>query len=141
VDFVLGDIEAIPLETSLADVVISNCVLNLVPDKTLAFQEIFRILKPGGHFSVSDIVTSGYLPPELKKDADLYAGCVSGAIEKGAYIHIIEAIGFVDIKVKKEVENPLPEYIIAKYDSLRLANQEGHIGKMLSITVNARKPY
>lgn len=86
VEFILGDIEKMPLEDNLADVVVSNCVLNLVPNKQQAFTETFRILKPGGHFSISDIVTSGDLPESLKEDAEMYAGCVSGAIPKDKYL-------------------------------------------------------
>lgn len=82
VEFRLGDIENIPITSNKADVVVSNCVLNLVPDKVKAFSEMYRILKPGGHFSVSDIVLSGTLPNEIIKEAEMYAGCVSGAIQK-----------------------------------------------------------
>src|SRR5690606_7460738 len=86
VEFILGDIEAIPLEESTADVVVSNCVMNLVPDKNKAFAETYRILKPGGHFSISDIVVQGEMPEALRKDAEMYAGCVAGAIQKDNYL-------------------------------------------------------
>jgi hypothetical protein len=81
------------------------------------------------------------LPPELKKDAELYAGCVSGAIEKKAYIDIIQAAGFEEISIKKETEHPLPAEIINKYDALKTATEEHRMGQMLSITINARKPH
>src|SRR5699024_5028800 len=86
VEFVLGDIEKMPFENNTADVVVSNCVLNLVPDKPKAFAEIYRIIKPGGHFSISDVVTSGALPQSIKEDAEMYAGCVSGAVNRNKYV-------------------------------------------------------
>lgn len=94
VRFIYGDIEAIPLEDNVADVVVSNCVMNLVPSKEKAYAETYRILKPGGHFSISDIVIEGELPEELKKAAEMYAGCVSGAIQKDDYLSIITKSGF-----------------------------------------------
>ena len=84
-----GDIEKIPLANDTADVVVSNCVMNLVPDKESAFSETFRILKPGGHFSISDVVTKGDLPDGIKESAEMYAGCVSGAVSKDSYLDII----------------------------------------------------
>src|SRR5690606_25822648 len=93
VEFKLGEIENIPLNDNSADVVISNCVLNLVPDKRTAFNEINRILKPGAHFCVSDIVIKGSLSPEFKKSAELYAGCVSGAVSQDEYLKIISDAG------------------------------------------------
>ncbi|MFO0361333.1 MAG: arsenite methyltransferase, partial [Flavobacteriales bacterium] len=78
VEFRQGDIEKMPITANKADVIVSNCVLNLVPNKRAVFQEIFRVLKPGGHFSISDVVLVGELPEALQKDAEMYAGCVSG---------------------------------------------------------------
>merc|ERR1712054_557771 len=86
VEFRFGDIEEMPVNNDVADVVVSNCVLNLVPDKKQVVSEIFRVLKPGGYFSISDIVLSGDLPEELRQDAEMYAGCVSGAIQKETYL-------------------------------------------------------
>ena len=83
VEFRQGDIENIPVSANIADVIVSNCVLNLVPNKDNVFREIFRVLKPGGHFSISDVVLIGNLPDALRKDAEMYAGCVAGAIQKG----------------------------------------------------------
>ena len=94
VEFRLGEIEALPVDAAAADVVVSNCVLNLVPDKTKAFAEIFRILKPGGRFCVSDIVLEGELPAELRRAAELYVGCVAGALERDRYLDIIRKAGF-----------------------------------------------
>lgn len=108
VEFYLGEIEAMPLEDSTGDVVISNCVLNLVPDKEKAFSEIYRVLKLGGHFCISDIVLKGVLPEKLQKSAELYTGCVAGAIQMEDYLEIIEKTGFnnVEIKEKKIIDIP-----------------------------------
>ena len=89
--FIKGDIENMPLQDNTNDVVISNCVLNLVPDKEKAFSEIRRVLKPGGHFCISDIVLTGDLPNKLKEAAEMYAGCVSGALQKSDYLKIIKS--------------------------------------------------
>jgi SAM-dependent methyltransferase len=102
VEFRLGDIEDMPLTSNKADVVLSNCVLNLVPNKHKVFSEIFRVLKPGAHFSISDIVLTGELPSKLKKAAEMYAGCVAGAIQKKDYLDIIAEAGFTNIKLQKE---------------------------------------
>jgi len=140
VEFVKGDIEEMPLQDGIADVVISNCVLNLVPDKKKAFQQIYRILKPAAHFCVSDVVISGDLPESLVKDATLYAGCVSGALKKEEYLDIIKKAGFKYIEIKREKEVWLPEELLRnhlsekEYDSLK--NSEFGI---YSITVYAEK--
>lgn len=115
VEFELGDIEAMPLEDAVADVVVSNCVLNLVPDKEKAFAETHRILKTGGHFSISDVVVSGDLPDEIKEDAEMYAGCVAGAIDKENYLEIIRDTGFKNVTVQKLKEIHLPDDILGKY--------------------------
>jgi arsenite methyltransferase len=112
VEFKLGDIENLPLENDISDVVVSNCVLNLVPDKEKAFNEIHRILKPGAHFCVSDIVLEGEIPEVLKKSAEMYAGCVSGALQKDDYLGIIEKGGFKNIEVKKSREIVLPKELL-----------------------------
>jgi len=109
VEFIKGDIEEIPLSSSIADVVVSNCVLNLVPNKQKAFNEIYRILKPGGHFSISDVVLVGELPEKLRQNAELYAGCVSGAIQKHDYINTIRNAGFSDISIQKEKPIEIPD--------------------------------
>jgi len=113
VEFRLGDIEDMPVDSNSVDVVISNCVLNLVPDKTRAFSEILRVLKPGGHFCVSDVVTLGEMPEDIKKSAELYAGCVSGALDKSEYMSIISALGFenIEIKAEKVIKVPDSEYL------------------------------
>lgn len=115
VEFVLGDIEDMPLENNLADVVVSNCVMNLVPDKQKAFAETYRITKAGGHFSISDVVTRGELPEALKEDAEMYAGCVAGAIDANEYLAIIKEAGFTNVSIQKEKPIALPEEILTKY--------------------------
>ena len=102
VEFRLGDIEQMPITSEVADVVVSNCVLNLVPNKYEVFKEIFRVLKPGAHFSISDVVLLGALPEGLQKDVEMYAGCVSGAIQKEVYLELIAANGFEKIRIQKE---------------------------------------
>ncbi|MFH1195799.1 MAG: arsenite methyltransferase [bacterium] len=140
VEFKLGDIENMPVENNTADVVISNCVLNLVPDKAKAFSEIFRILKPGGHFCISDIVLKGELPAGLRKSAEMYAGCVTGAIQQEEYLKIIEEAGFKNIQVKASVDSPLPEEILKEYLSNAEINKYRQSGAgIFSITVSASK--
>jgi arsenite methyltransferase len=115
VDFKLGEIENIPLENNMADVVISNCVLNLVPDKPKAFAEIYRILKDGAHFCVSDIVIQGELPAGLKKSAEMYAGCVAGALQQDEYLRIIKESGFKNIEIKRTKVIELPDEVLKEY--------------------------
>lgn len=141
VEFRQGDIENMPMAGNIADVVVSNCVLNLVPNKKQAFKETFRILKTGGHFSVSDIVLAGNLPDGLQKSAEMYAGCVSGAIQKDEYLSIIEQTGFKNIKIQKEKRITLPDEILKQYLSVEAIEEFKH-GKtgIFSITVYAEKP-
>jgi ubiquinone/menaquinone biosynthesis C-methylase UbiE len=115
VEFRFGDIEAMPLENNTADVVVSNCVLNLVPDKEKAFSEIYRILKPGAHFCVSDIVIQGEMTEELKNSAVMYAGCVSGALDQKEYLKIIEEAGFKNIEIKKSKRIDLSDDLLKSY--------------------------
>lgn len=140
VEFVLGDIENMPITANKADVVISNCVLNLVPDKLKAFSEIYKVLKTGGHFSISDVVLNGNLPESLVKDAEMYAGCVSGAIQKENYLKIIQESGFKNISVQKEKSIVLPDEILLNYmNNTELEEfKKSQIG-IFSITVYAEK--
>jgi SAM-dependent methyltransferase len=115
VHFLLGDIEALPLPDARVDVVVSNCVLNLVPDKPSAFAEMYRVLKPGGHFSVSDIVVRGNLPETVKQSAELYAGCIAGAIEQDEYLEMLRQAGFTDVRVVREREIVLPDALLLEY--------------------------
>ncbi len=140
VEFHLGEIEEMPLENSIADVVVSNCVLNLVPSKQKAFAEIYRILKNNGHFCVSDIVIKGELPANLKKSAMMYAGCVAGAVQYDEYLKIIEESGFKNIEVKKTKIIDLPDEILKDYLTETSLKQyrESKVG-VFSITVTANK--
>ena len=141
VEFRYGDIEDMPISDQIADVVVSNCVLNLVPNKPAVLSEIFRILKPGGHFSISDVVLVGDLPPALQEDAEMYAGCVSGAIQKDDYLGSIEATGFSNIQIQKEKPIHIPNDILNKYlDQKEIeAFRAGNIG-IFSVTVFAKRP-
>ena len=141
VEFRLGDIESLPVTSNIANVVVSNCVLNLVPNKTQAFSETFRVLKPGGHFSVSDIVLIGALPEGLRKNAEMYAGCISGAIQKEEYLQIIKDSGFKNVQIQKEKKITIPDEILAAYltDREMTEVKQGDLG-IVSITVYAEKP-
>ena len=140
VEFRLGEIEHLPVVSDSIDVVISNCVLNLVPDKPRAFAEIFRVLKPGGHFCISDIVSSQELPEWLKGIAESYAGCVSGAIPKEAYLKLIQETGFGHIEVASERRINVPAELVAK--SLTREQREEAAASdlhVMSVTVTAVK--
>jgi arsenite methyltransferase len=140
IEFHLAEIEKMPLENNIADVVVSNCVLNLVPDKVNAFREIYRIVKPGGHFSISDIVLSGELPLNIKTAATMYAGCVSGAVLKDEYLEIIKDAGFKNITIQKEKQIIIPDSILSNYlsaDEIAGYKQAGN--GIYSITVYGEK--
>ncbi len=131
----------IPISDNVADVIVSNCVLNLVPSKEKVIKEIYRVLKPGGHFSISDIVLVGNLPDALKEDAEMYAGCVAGAIQKTDYLKHISDAGFSNVTIQKEKPITIPDDILSKYmsdDMIRDFNSSS-IG-IFSITVYAEKP-
>jgi SAM-dependent methyltransferase len=115
VEFREGDIENMPVADNTADVVVSNCVLNLVPNKKAVFSEIYRVLKVGGHFSISDIVLTGNLPEAIQSAAEMYAGCVSGAIHKNNYLSYIKQVGFKNIRLQKENPIILPHDILQNY--------------------------
>jgi ubiquinone/menaquinone biosynthesis C-methylase UbiE len=143
VEFRLGEIENLPVDSATVDVVISNCVLNLVPDKAKAYAEIHRILKPGGHFSISDVVTTGEIPPRLKAVAEMYVGCVAGAMEKEDYLRVIESAGFERVSVVKEkrivipaelMQQLLTEVTPAEIEAFRQSN-----AAVYSITVYGEK--
>ncbi len=141
VEFRLGEIEALPVEAASVDVVVSNCVLNLVPDKARAFAEIARVLHPGAHFCVSDIVTTGELPAPIKEAASLYVGCVAGALRREAYLGLIADAGFEAVEVVETKPIDLPDEVLARHlaaadlDAFRVS------GTVLqSITVRATKP-
>jgi len=141
VEFRQGDIEHMPVTANSADVIVSNCVLNLVPNKHGVFNEIFRVLKPGGHFSISDVVLIGALPEGLRKDAEMYAGCVAGAIQKEVYLELIHATGFQNISIQQEKPIIIPDDILVNYLSVAEINdfKSGNTG-IYSLTVYAQKP-
>jgi SAM-dependent methyltransferase len=125
----------------MADVVISNCVLNLVPDKAAVFKEIKRVLKPGGHFSISDVVLDGYLPDSIRQSAEMYAGCIAGAMQKNDYLQLISAAGFQNITVQKEKKIVVPDDILKNYltpEEIKWYHEKQPA--VLSITVYAEKP-
>ncbi len=141
VEFRQGDIEKMPVTANTADVIVSNCVLNLVPNKDAVIKEIYRVLKPGGHFSISDIVLEGELPKQIKEAAEMYAGCVAGAIQKQVYLELIEANGFKSITVQKDKAIVIPDDILGQYlsaEQLETFKQSGT--GIRSITVYAEKP-
>lgn len=140
IEFKLGEIENMPLEDEMTDVVISNCVLNLVPDKKKAFSEIFRILKPGGHFCISDIVLKGFMNEEFKKSASLYAGCISGALDQAEYINIIKEAGFKNIEINRIQSTPLPDSLLEEHlNSEEIRSFKNNVKGMFSITVSGEK--
>ncbi len=140
VEFRLGDIDDMPLSDDTVDVVVSNCVLNLLPEKSRIFKEIYRVLKPGGHFSISDIVLKGVLPDILKEDAEMYAGCVAGAIQKDEYLGLIAQAGFKNITIQKEKAIHIPKDILSKYeDKMDLEAFGSEDLGIFSITVYAEK--
>lgn len=141
VEFRQGDIEHMPVTANTADVIVSNCVLNLVPNKDGVIKEIYRVLKPGGHFSISDIVLEGNLPPQIKEAAEMYAGCVSGAIQKAVYLELIAANGFTNIIVQKDKPIIVPNDILQQYlsdEQIAAYKQSGTT--ITSITVYGEKP-
>ncbi|WP_339785429.1 arsenite methyltransferase [uncultured Imperialibacter sp.] len=141
VEFRQGDIEEMPVSDNVADVIVSNCVLNLVPNKQNVIKEIYRVLKPGGHFSISDIVLVGDLPKALQEDAEMYAGCVAGAIQKDEYLGYIESTGFENVLVQKQKAIVIPNDILNKYlsEAELEAFKSGSTG-IFSVTVFAQKP-
>jgi len=141
VEFRQGDIENMPVTANTADVIVSNCVLNLVPNKHGVFQDIFRVLKPGGHFSISDIVLVGALPPKIQQAAEMYAGCVSGAFQKQAYLELIDVTGFKNVNLQKEKTIHVPDDILSQYLSAEEIQAFRNSGTgIVSVTVYAEKP-
>ncbi|MGZ5245793.1 MAG: arsenite methyltransferase [Flavitalea sp.] len=141
VEFRQGDIEKMPVSANVADVIVSNCVLNLVPNKKAVFAEIFRVLKQGGHFSISDIVLEGELPEKIQQAAEMYAGCVSGAIQKKEYLDLISEAGFKGVLVQKEKRIIVPNDILKDYLSEEEINNFKNASTgIYSITVYAEKP-
>ena len=141
VEFRLGEIEHLPVETGTVDVVVSNCVLNLVPNKARAFAEILRVLRPGAHFCVSDIVATGELSEPIRHAAALYVGCIAGALPRGLYLRLIEEAGFDNIEVAETKPIELPDDVLARHiDESQIAAFRRSTVSLQSITVRARKP-
>lgn len=125
VNFRLGEIEDLPVDSNTVDAIISNCVINLAPDKSRVFGEMYRVLKPGGRFCVSDVVSKGAIPSQVQEDMERWAGCVAGALDKNDYLRIVQKAGFERIEIRSEVE-----YDYRKTDDFSLA----------SVTVVGYKP-
>ncbi len=140
VEFRAGDIEKMPVGAGIADVIVSNCVLNLVPNKDNVFKEIYRVLKTGGHFSISDVVLVDNLPDKLKSAAEMYAGCISGAIQRETYLNLIHENGFKNVTVQKEKQIIIPNDILANYlDQDEIEAYRNSKGGIFSVTVYAEK--
>lgn len=140
VTFVQGDIEDMPLDGAQFDVIISNCVLNLVPDKQKAFSEMYRVLKAGGRFCISDVVTVGSLPSEIQSSAEMYVGCVAGAIDKAAYLNVIREAGFRHLTIHTERLIEIPKPVLASLlseDEVKAFNESG--AGIFSVTLSAEK--
>jgi len=141
VEFRQGDIEKMPVTSNVADVIVSNCVLNLVPNKMGVFTEMFRVLKPGGHFSISDVVLVGNLPENIRNQAEMYAGCVSGASQKDDYMNMITEAGFTNVTIQKEKPIIIPDDILTQYLTTAEINLfKSGLSGIFSITVYAEKP-
>jgi arsenite methyltransferase len=141
VQFRYGDIENMPVTSKKADVVISNCVLNLVPDKDMAFMEICRVLKVGGHFCISDVVIRGELPLAIRNAAEMYAGCVAGALSYEEYMVSIQKMGFINMKIHKEKEIFVPDQVLSAFmakEEIRTYRNSGT--GIYSITISGEKP-
>lgn len=141
VEFRQGDIENMPVTANMADVIVSNCVLNLVPNKKAVFADMFRVLKPGGHFSISDIVLTGTLPDKIKDAAEMYAGCVASAIDKNEYLSYINQVGFTNMTIQKDKPIIVPDDILKDYlNEEEITQYKANDTVIRSITVYAEKP-
>jgi SAM-dependent methyltransferase len=140
VEFIEGDIEAMPLPNATADVVVSNCVLNLLPRKDKIFKEIYRVLKPGGHFCISDVVLNGHFPKEFTDNAAMYAGCIASAIQRKEYLGEVEKAGFTDIKIERTKTVMIPDEVLAEHlDPATIVKYKaGNVG-IYSITVTGNR--
>ena len=136
-----GDIENLPLKDDRFDVALSNCVLNLVPDKSRAFAEMYRVLRPGGRFCVSDIVVRGTLPESIRRSAELYAGCIAGALERGAYLEGLRAAGFSDVEIVRERPIDIPRTALLEAASEEELRRFRKDGSLASVTVRGRTPH
>jgi SAM-dependent methyltransferase len=141
VEFRLGELEALPVADASIDVAISNCVLNLVPDKAGAFAEIFRVLRPGAHFCISDILASGRLPEAIRAAAELHVGCVAGAMEQDPYLELIRAAGFSEVRIAESRAIELPDSLLSQHlDPDQVAAFRAADTRLLSVTMLGTKP-
>lgn len=146
VEFRLGEIEHLPVADSSVDLVISNCVINLSPDKGEVFKEIHRVLKPGGKIMVSDIVLTGELPESIMKSLDAYVGCIAGAAKKGDYLEMINSAGLKDVRVMEETKipadlwlnDPLIEQAMRRA-GIGISEGKKYSNSIVSIKVSGRK--
>jgi Methylase involved in ubiquinone/menaquinone biosynthesis len=140
VEFIEGDIENMPLPANSIDVVVSNCVLNLLPEKDKIFKEIYRVLKKEGHFCISDVVLNGVFPKEFTDNASLYAGCIASAIQKDDYLGEIKKVNFTDIKIERTKTVAIPDDVLQEHlDESTIAKYKaGNVG-IYSITVTGIK--
>lgn len=140
IEFLGGDIENMPLPDAVADVVVSNCVLNLLPRKDKIFKEIYRVLKPGAHFCVSDVVLDGIFPKEFTDNAAMYAGCIASAIQRDEYLAEIGKAGFRDIKVERTKTVVIPDDVLKEHlgEATIQKYKTGNVG-IYSITVTGKK--
>jgi ubiquinone/menaquinone biosynthesis C-methylase UbiE len=123
VEFRYGEIEDLPVEDNSVDVIISNCVINLSPDKLKTFEEAYRVLKLGGRILVSDLVTEGEIPEDIKKNFDAWSGCIAGALEKKEYLDTIEKAGFVKVEIVNQTrftEKEIDERLVGKITSVKV---------------------
>jgi SAM-dependent methyltransferase len=140
VKFIEGDIENIPLDDNTADVVISNCVLNLLPQKDKIFKEIFRVLKPNGHFCISDVVLNGIFPKKFTESAAMYAGCIASAIQKKDYLREIENANFMDIRIEKTKTISIPDEVLEEHlDKVTIEQYRSNDVGIYSITITGNK--
>ncbi len=123
-EFWKGEIEDMPVESDSIDRIISNCVINLVPDKRKAFSEMYRVLKPGGRFTISDIVSIGQIPADVRKDLELWAGCVAGALDKEEYLQIVREAGFTNLKLEKEKSFSIEKSVPFGLESITLTAEK-----------------
>ena len=140
IEFIEGDIENMPLPDSSIDVVVSNCVLNLLPEKDKIFKEIYRVLKKGGHFCISDVVLNGVFPKEFTDNASMYAGCIASAIQKKDYLGEIKKANFADIKIERTKTVVIPDDVLQEHlDESTIAEYKGGNVGIYSITVTGVK--
>ncbi len=119
----MGEIENLPIEDGSIDLIISNCVINLTPDKSSAYAEAFRVLKPGGRILVSDLVTEGYIPEEIRENFQLWSDCIAGAMEREEYLDIIKEEGFNNVEVVEAhffTEPHMDERLVGKIVSIQI---------------------